>query len=683
LLAFVMATAPSASVIAQTNATQPPARQGAQDRGTPAVRQADQAPSGDRLDLTYVSPRATVLAVLRPAQIMSSPAAELLPKEIATAAGLKYLGFDPAHVDEVIAFVEQINPMAPPAYGFIMKFNTPFRGSSIAPAIRAHTQMGELAGRRYLQSQNPELPSFYGPNNTTLVVAPDATLRQLIESADEPKAGPLVDRAKGVSAGNDLYAAVDVASLRPLILMGLAQAQADIPPDVQPFLEAPHLISAAELTFNLSGAPMSFVVHADDEADAQKLVSLIADANKKYQERMREAFAEQAASADPVEQATARYMERISGRWLKPFMPERDGASLTFFKTEGTATADQQLTNVAVIGFLMALLLPAIQAAREAARRNQSINNIKQVLLALLMHLGAKGSYPAYASYRTDGKPLLSWRVHILPYLEEQALYEQFRLDEPWDSEHNRALIVRMPAVFQNPNLPDQTGKTNYLAVVGEACIFDGTQEGTKIREVTDGTADTVMVVEAAREQAVEWTKPDDWEFNPANPTAGLGGIRPGGWLAGFADGSVHFISEDLNAEQVKAMFTSAAGDQTAERESAATVPAVRSPRIGAPEAAHRNAAKAQVGLFNSAAKLYRFHNRKFPTSLSDLSTAPSDAALKERWAGPYIDRIAVDPWGDEYKYVAPGKRNPNEFDVWSVGPDGQDGTSDDIGNWQ
>jgi hypothetical protein len=481
---------------------------------------------------------------------------------VATAAGLKYLGFDPADVEEVLAFVDQINPMAPPEYGLVMKFSKPFRGSSIVPAVRAHTQMGELGGRRYLQSQQPMLPSFYGPNNTTLVIAPDATLRRLVEAAGESKAGPILDRVKSVPAGNDLYVAVDVGSLRPLIMLGLAQAQAqgEIPPDVQPFLEAPNLISAAELTLNLSGAPMSLVVHANDDGDAQKLQSLLADASETYQERMSEAFAQQAASDDPVEQATARYMQRVSGRWVEPFMPERDGASLTFFKSEGDAS-QQQLTNVAIIGILVALLLPAIQAAREAARRAQSMNQIKQLNIALLNQESASGAFPAHASYNPEGKPLLSWRVHILPYLEQQALYEQFHLDEPWDSEHNRALIARMPAMYQNPNLPEQNGKTNYLAVVGEGCIFDGTQVGKKLLDIRDGTANTIMLVEAAREQAVEWTKPDDLEYNPANPKAGLGGIRPGGWLVGLADGSVHFISENIDQEHLKAMFTGAAGD--------------------------------------------------------------------------------------------------------------------------
>jgi hypothetical protein len=590
LLAFVMATGPSVSVMAQTNAAAQSVRRratsatgarGVQRRDLPASEDAPAQPAGGRqsadrnvptqpalpagqgIDTTYVSASAIGIVVLRPAQIMSAPMAELLPTEVASAAGLKYLGFDPADVEEVVAFVDQINPMAPPEYGLVFKFTKPFRGSSIAPQIRQHTQLGDLGGRRYLQSQNPMLPSFYGANSQTLVVAPDATIRRLVESAGQEQSGPIIDRVKNVTGGNDLYAAVDIESLRPLIMMGLAQVQAQgqVPPDAQPFLEVPNLLKAAELTLNLAGAPISFVVHANDEADAEKLESLVAEANRKSQEHMKAQFAQFAMSEDPVERALAQYMERVSGSWSERFAPQRDGATLVYFKTDGENAGQQQLLSIAVIGILVALLLPAVQAAREAARRNQSMNNMKQIMLALHNYHDTKKAFPAHASYSPDGKPLLSWRVHILPFIEEMTLYQQFKLDEPWDSEHNRALVARMPQVYQNPNLPLEPGKTNYLAAVGVPCIMDGTEKGKGIAEITDGTSKTIMLVEAAPDQAVEWTEPHDWEFDPINPSAGLGGIRPGGWLAGLADGSVQLISDMIDQEQLKAMFTSSGGE--------------------------------------------------------------------------------------------------------------------------
>jgi hypothetical protein len=186
---------------------------------------------------------------------------------------------------------------------------------------------------------------------------------------------------------------------------------------------------------------------------------------------------------------------------------------------------------------------------------------MRQMMLALLNLESADASFPPHAIYSADGNPLLSWRVKILLYIEEMALYKQFKLDEPWDSPHNRALIARMPQVYRNPNLPLEPGKTHYLAVVGEPCIFNGTATGTKLRQITDGLSQTIMLVEASPDQAVEWTKPDDLEYDASNPNAGIGGIRPGGWQAAFADGSVQMISDMVDPAQLKAMFTRAGGE--------------------------------------------------------------------------------------------------------------------------
>jgi hypothetical protein len=178
------------------------------------------------------------------------------------------------------------------------------------------------------------------------------------------------------------------------------------------------------------------------------------------------------------------------------------------------------------------------------------------------LYYDAKKALPAHATYSADGKPLLSWRVQILPYIEEQDLYNKFHLDEPWDSENNRALIARMPQVFANPNLPNGTGKTNYLAVLAKECVFDGTAKGATFPKITDGTSKTIGIVEADADKAVEWTKPDDLHYDANNPTAGLGHVRPGVWLAAFLDGHVEAVSDTCDPNIVKAMMTKAGGER-------------------------------------------------------------------------------------------------------------------------
>jgi hypothetical protein len=547
LLTALMASAPSMNVVAETSAAPSAA-------GSPKAA----APSGT-IDTTYVTQGAVVMVVLRPAQLMKSKAGEMLPVEVATAAGLKFLGIDPANVEEAIGFADSSNPMVP-NYGLTLKFVQPQTGLKLPQEIRAHTQPDKLNGKTYLKSQKAELPSFYTPDRSTLVIAPDQTLRALVENPPKSKSSLLIERVKKVAGGNDLYAVVDLATLRPLIQMGLAAQQ--LPPDAKPIADGVTLISAAELRVNFSNlTPTELVVHANDAGAAEQVVGLLKDVIEKGREQMRADMAPQMQSDDPVERAFAQYMERVSDRWVQPFMPARDGAKLTFFHIEGSQSPQQQLTTTAVMGVLVALLLPAVQAAREAARRNTSINNLRQLSLGILNYESAKKTLPTQAICNKEGKPLLSWRVQILPYLEEQELYNQFHLDERWDSEHNKALIPRMPHVYSNPNAKTDDGKTNYLAVVGKECVFEGTDKAVGLRNVTDGTSRTITFVEADADKSVEWTKPDDLHFDANNPTAGLGHVRPGGWLAAYLDGHTEFISNSIDPGMVKAMITKAGGE--------------------------------------------------------------------------------------------------------------------------
>lgn len=532
----------------------------------PTTTESPAVASQSNLDLEYVSPRAVVLASIRPSDILTAPAAQLYPVEVATAAGLQHLNIDPAQVDSITAFVEP--PMAgPPQAGIIIRFSQPFRGSSIPKKLRAHTTPGKLGGRPYLKSVNPMLPSLYMSNSKTLLLAQDELMQRMVElgNTSGPES-PLMKLASKTSGNDHLYLAVDIATLRPMInaLIAQAQQQGKVPPPAFPFLDVPNRVSSLEAVVNLSyDRSSSLIAHANNEEDAENIERLMQATVMMLKAGLEMQLSQemQKKGNDPVAVAAMNYSKRMSEHYTKTFMPKRDGADIVIFSGKAK---DNPFANVAGTGILIALVLPAIQAAREAARRNSSVNNMKQLMLSMHNYYDTHNSFPPQASYSADGKPLLSWRVHMLPYLEENELYKQFHLDEPWDSTHNVKLIPLMPKLFHDPSSPmDPTaGKTHYVAPVGKEFIFDGTPVGKKFEQITDGSSLTVMAVQVDDAHAVIWTKPEDLRVADNNPLSGLGGLHPSIFLAGFADGHVRAIEMNIDPTTFRAMLTSAGGER-------------------------------------------------------------------------------------------------------------------------
>ena len=212
-------------------------------------------------------------------------------------------------------------------------------------------------------------------------------------------------------------------------------------------------------------------------------------------------------------------------------------------------------------GIMVALLLPAVQSAREASRRTQCANNLKTIGLGLHNHLSAKNGFPTN-TIEKSGQPGLSWRVMILPYIGQESLYKQFRLDEAWNSPNNIKLLPMMPAVFACPSRPaTEPGATFYRGFTGAGAILEGAKPVT-LADITDGTSNTAAVTEAA--QAVPWTKPDDLDMSGNGLAALLPNEsgHPGGFHILLADGAVAFIRKGLDDATIRSLVTRNGGER-------------------------------------------------------------------------------------------------------------------------
>jgi prepilin-type processing-associated H-X9-DG protein len=202
--------------------------------------------------------------------------------------------------------------------------------------------------------------------------------------------------------------------------------------------------------------------------------------------------------------------------------------------------------------------------AQRAAAKTQSKNRLLEIGIAMNECDLVTGSLPPGAIYSADGtRPLLSWRVALLPSLHQDQLYQQFHLNEPWDSPHNITLLSQIPEVYQPPHHfgDDRTGYTHYRifhmkdadrARTTDRPVFVGNNK-KPLMQIERGMTNTILVVEAA--DAVPWTKPDELPFpvnGPVEPL--LGGILKNGYNVLFADAHVTYYDKDQgNDAAVKA----------------------------------------------------------------------------------------------------------------------------------
>jgi hypothetical protein len=230
-------------------------------------------------------------------------------------------------------------------------------------------------------------------------------------------------------------------------------------------------------------------------------------------------------------------------------------------------TVVQASLRVKVDAGMLASTVAVLQAQ---ARRQQAMNDLKQLALASINFADSNsGVMMGPAICDKAGKPLLSWRVTILPYVEQAALYTQFKLDEAWDSEHNKKLLAKMPSVYApKAGKTKEPHSTYYRVFTGPDTLFDfkkvrrgpeGLGGARYPASIPDGTANTIMIVEAA--EAVPWTKPDELVYDAKKPLPKLGVVFPESFLVAMCDGSVRMVRKTVSEKTLRAAITPADGE--------------------------------------------------------------------------------------------------------------------------
>jgi hypothetical protein len=261
---------------------------------------------------------------------------------------------------------------------------------------------------------------------------------------------------------------------------------------------------------------------------------------------------------DPAEELQAMtavlLMERMQ-KGMRQAKVQQEGDAVTFSASAKTDVAE--LAKLAAAELKAIVLDPAAVAERQ---RRRIASNLQQIGLALHTHHDVYKTFPPPGK-STTGKPLLSWRVFILPYIEQVALFNKFKLDEPWDSAHNIKLLPLMPKIYAPVGLKTKEPHTTFLqAIVGPGAAWENREGGRGLRVIdfTDGLSNTLMVVEAS--EAVPWTKPADVNYDPKKAVPKFGAHAKEGFHALFADGSVEFIRR-IDETALRALITRNGGE--------------------------------------------------------------------------------------------------------------------------
>lgn len=163
---------------------------------------------------------------------------------------------------------------------------------------------------------------------------------------------------------------------------------------------------------------------------------------------------------------------------------------------------------------LVGMLVPAVQQVRESSRRTACLNNMRQIILAFHNYESAYDVFPTACVTDDNKNPMHSWRVLILPFIEENALHAMYKFDEPWDGPNNSKLAAQCPRVYQCPSAPPLGDKTIYKLVTGPGTAFPADKR-VGFDDVPDGSSNTIVLIEDPI-NPVNWMKPEDVSIDEA-----------------------------------------------------------------------------------------------------------------------------------------------------------------------
>jgi hypothetical protein len=547
-----------------------PGNDAAAQRGSGASPAAAQPPGAIPADLAMVPADAAGFVHLRVADILKDSSFDPF-RMVLAKAGVKAVSTvdgqfvpAPSSFNRATAFVTvgDKGGRKEPLPFAILSFSAPFDEAKVVAAYMPKAEKGMAAGKAVYTDKELGVAAHF-PNATHIVVGMPGALEEYL-AKPVTRDGPLAN-AIALAATKPVVAGANIAAL-PIP----PEAINEVPPGFRPILMAQQVVVSLDLG-DTSKVNLA-VTYKDGTAatDAHKAVRAIADMGRRELTKAKMEFEEKLYSPkiktprppEELPDAVASLFALGAMNWADEILADETLVTVKGSDLVASVALPKQLAAAGggTLAVGVGLLLPAVQKVREAAARTQAANNLKQIMLAIHNYHDVYGHFPADIVDK-NGKPLLSWRVAILPFIEQDNVFKQMKMDEPWDSETNQKMSQLTIKTYISPSAAggNIAGMTNYRGIAGPGAAFEAGKK-LKFTDFTDGTSNTVVVIETA--DLVEWAKPgNDFPFDPKKPLPKINYPYPGGFQVGMGDGSVRFVAATVAEATLRAMFTRNGGE--------------------------------------------------------------------------------------------------------------------------
>ncbi len=504
----------------------------------------------------YFPKGAAVAVLIQPGKLLESELVSQLPLEKELAEVQEKSGLDPKSVKQVVfaaAPPAALDQRGEPDVAVVVSFTTPVE-------LRAVLQKVGFPGKIEEKSHNDvsylsiERPGPGGPvaalalDETSYVLTPEPLMHAALDR--DATEGPLAAQLAKTDLDHEFVLVATMEGQDALLEQLNAVAQSgQVPPMLAPLLSVPQKLLAVTITAGFSGENLVAIkFDARDESGGELIESLAV-----FGKTTLEGFYEQQKPQLAGQPALAEFAEKL----IAGLSVARDGTQVRF-ELENPGGLDE-------VAKVLAKMAEAAKAsARAAARASQDKNMLKQIGLAFHNYHDVFNSFPVSDNPKWFGKdeqPLMSWRIHVLPFVDQAPLYNRLNMEEAADSDQNKLVLAAAQNPYRSVSDDEKSKTTRFRMFSGEGTLLPG-GKGMRIRDITDGTSNTILAIQVGPKKAVPWHQTKTGiPIDSKKLLEELGKPGPTGYLVLFCDGSVQTLPADISVEQLKALVTIGGGE--------------------------------------------------------------------------------------------------------------------------